>query len=143
MYFLGLWATRVPPARLIRHAALLAVVYYGALALTRDPWHVFPLQVLSAALVAVTGGLAITFFQDFLPGQAGTATNLYMNAFRIGSTLAYLAFGFLAEALGYRGVFAACAGLCGVAWWIMRRWPARSAPAARPTAREAAQEAIG
>lgn len=127
MYAVGVWATRTPSARIIRHAALLAVVYYAALALARQPWHVYPLQVLGAALVAVTNGLAITFFQDFLPGQAGTATNIYMNAWRIGSTAAFVAFGFLAETLGFRGVFAACAALCGAAWLIMLRWPPRPA----------------
>jgi SET family sugar efflux transporter-like MFS transporter len=91
--------------------------------LAREPWHVYPLQVLSAALVAVTSGLAITFFQDFLPGQAGTATNVYGNAARIGSTAGYLLFGWLGSTLGYRSVFWVCAGFCAAAWAIMRRWP--------------------
>lgn len=128
MYYAGVLATRLPPARIIRWAALLAVVYYAGLALAREPWHVYPLQVLSAALVAVTSGLAITFFQDFLPGQAGTATNVYGNAARIGSIAGYLLFGWLGSSLGYRSVFWVCAGLCGAGWIIMRRWPPRLPP---------------
>jgi SET family sugar efflux transporter-like MFS transporter len=128
MYYAGVLATRLQTARIIRWAAVLAVVYYMALALAREPWHVYPLQVLSAALVAVTSGLAITFFQEFLPGQAGTATNVYGNAGRIGGTAGYLMFGWLGSAFGYRSVFAVCGALCGVAWLIMQRWPPRIAP---------------
>jgi hypothetical protein len=32
---------------------------------------------LDAAVTAVVGGIAITFFQNFLPDQPGTATHLY------------------------------------------------------------------
>ena len=134
MYYAGVLATRLPPARIIRWAALLAVLYYAGLALAGEPWHVYPLQVLSAALVAVTSGLAITFFQDFLPGQAGTATNVYSNAARIGSTAGYLLFGWLGSTLGYRSVFAVCAVFCGAGWIIMRRWPTRIPPQAIPEA---------
>jgi MFS transporter, SET family, sugar efflux transporter len=127
MYYAGVLATRLQTSRIIRWSAILAVVYYVALSLAREPWHVYPLQVLSAALVAVTSGLAITFFQEFLPGQAGTATNVYGNAGRIGGTAGYLMFGWLGSAFGYRSVFAVCGALCGVAWLIMQRWPPRTA----------------
>ncbi|MEO6097248.1 MAG: sugar efflux transporter [Fibrobacteria bacterium] len=128
MYYAGVLATRLQSVRILRWSALLAVVYYTGLAMATEPWHVYPLQVLSAALVAVTSGLAITFFQDFLPGQAGTATNVYSNANRIGSTAGYLMFGWLGSTLGYRSVFAVCAAFCGAAWLIMRHWPPRQAP---------------
>jgi MFS transporter, SET family, sugar efflux transporter len=127
MFYAGVLATRLQPARIIRWAALLAVVYYAGLALAREPWHVYPLQVISAAVVAVTSGLAITFFQEFLPGQVGTATNVYGNANRIGGTAGYLLFGWLGSTLGYRSVFAVCAAFCGAAWLIMLRWPPRHA----------------
>src|SRR4051812_37820576 len=37
MYYAGVLATRIPTARLIRWAAVLAVVYYAGLALTQAP----------------------------------------------------------------------------------------------------------
>jgi SET family sugar efflux transporter-like MFS transporter len=98
---------------------VLGIVYYALLANAREPWHVYPVQVLSAAIVAVTSGIAITFFQDFLPEQPGSATNLYSNAQRIGSTTGYLLLGALTEAYGTRGVFAACAVGCAGASSIM------------------------
>ena len=115
MFYLGLLATKSDQARLIRFAVVMSVAYYTLLALVRAPWHIYPLQILSAAITAVIGGIAITFFQNFLPDQAGTATNLYTNAARFGSTAGYLMFGAVAEAWGNRAVFWICTLLCAVA----------------------------
>lgn len=122
MWFIGIWAARIAPVRIIRYAAVVAVVFYGSLALVTEPWHVYPLQLLSAAMVAVTSGIAITFFQDFLPGQAGTATDLYGSASRIGAISGYLLCGWVGSELGHRSVYAASALLCAAAWLIMMRW---------------------
>lgn len=133
MLYFGLLATRMPPARLIRVAVTLAVMYYALLSLVRAPWHIYPLQLLSAAIVAVTGGVAITFFQNKLPGQSGAATNLYMNAGRIGSTSGYLLFGAVASRFGHRGAYVACATLAVAALMLTlmldrtRQRPLRSA----------------
>jgi SET family sugar efflux transporter-like MFS transporter len=119
MLYFGLLATKADQARLIRFAVALAVAYYALLALVRAPWQIYPLQVLSAAITAVVGGVAITFFQNFLPEQPGTATNLYSVAGRIGSTAGYLVFGILASAFGHRAVFLACMLLCALAGTIL------------------------
>lgn len=115
MLYLGLVAARVEPGRLIRSSMLLATVYYGAICLARAPWHIYPLQVLSAIIVAISSGVAITFFQDKMPGQFGSATNLYVNSIRIGSVSGYLILGPVASQFGHRGAFVACALLSLVA----------------------------
>jgi SET family sugar efflux transporter-like MFS transporter len=109
MLYVGALASRVSSGRLLRFAAGLAVVYYVALTLVGAPWQIYPLQVLSAAIIAVTSGVAIAFFQNKLPEQPGAATNLYSNAVRGGSTSGYLAFGLIAGQFGHRGTYAACA----------------------------------
>jgi SET family sugar efflux transporter-like MFS transporter len=119
MLYFGLLATKSDQARLIRIAVVIAIVYYALLSFVRVPWQVYPLQILSAAITAVVGGIAITFFQNFLPEQPGTATNLYATAGRIGGTVGYLAFGVLASAFGHRVVFWACAGLSVLAFVIL------------------------
>ncbi len=119
MFFFGMLATKGDHARLIRLAVILAVLYYAGLSLVGAPWHIYPLQVISAAIVAVISGIAITFFQNFLPDQVGTATNLYSNAMRVGGIAGYLCFGGLAQAFGYRAVFVFCTGLCVVALGIL------------------------
>lgn len=74
-------------------------------------------------MVAVVSGIAITFFQSYIPNQPGTATNLCSNANRIGSTFGYLCFGSLASGFGYRAVFVVCAGVCAAAFFLL--WLAR------------------
>ena len=115
MLYLGLLATRIDSARLIRAAFALAIVYYAALSCVRAPWHIYPLQMLSAAIVAVTSGVAITFFQNKLPEKLGAATNLYANASRVGTTSGYLVFGAVASGFGHRGAYLVCAGLVALA----------------------------
>ena len=109
MLYVGLLATRVRTERLIRASMLIAAVYFIGLSLVQTPAQIYPLQALSAAVVSVTSGVAITFFQNKLPHQLGAATNLYANAARIGSTSSYLTFGFVASHFGHRGTAFACA----------------------------------
>ncbi len=130
MLYVGLLATTVNQPRLIRIAVFISVLYYGALLLVRAPWHIYPLQLLSAAFISVTTGVAITFFQDKLPRQPGTATNIYVNAMRLGATAGYLLFGTIAAGFGYRAVYAACALLSAAALALMFRQRARDALAA-------------
>jgi len=118
MLYFGLLATRIGSTALIRAAFVLALVYFSGLASVRAPWQIYPLQALSAAIVAVTGGIAITFFQNKLPGQLGAATNLYSNAQRVGTTSGYLAFGAVASRFGHRGTYVACALLAALAFGL-------------------------
>jgi SET family sugar efflux transporter-like MFS transporter len=109
------------------------VVYFAGLSLVRAPWHVYPLQIVSAAMISVVSGIAITFFQDFLPDQVGTATNVYSNAMRVGGTAGYLLFAALAEPFGHRAVFVFCTGMCLVATGILYFYR-KPCTAAAPTA---------
>ncbi len=74
-------------------------------------------------MIAIVSGIAITFFQSYIPDQPGMATNLYSTANRLGSTVGYLGFGTLAEALGYRAIFLVCTVLCVAAFLLL--WLAR------------------
>lgn len=111
MLYFGLLATRIETGKLIRVAMVLAVLYYTALSCVRAPYQIYPLQLLSAAIVSVTSGIAITFFQNKLPDRLGAATNLYSNASRVGSTSAYLFFASSASYFGHRATYVLCAAL--------------------------------
>ena len=77
MLYFGLLASRSHPGRLIRLGMIIAVAYYALLFFVQEPWHIYPVQILSAAMIAVVSGIAITFFQSYIPDHPGTATNLY------------------------------------------------------------------
>jgi SET family sugar efflux transporter-like MFS transporter len=119
MLYVGVLATRMPHEKIIMGAIALGVMYYAGLTLAHAPVQVFFLQAISAAVVAVMSGVAITFFQNYLPNQAGTATNLYSTASRIGAIGGYLSFGAIGGALGHRAVFAVTVGLCTLALMIL------------------------
>jgi SET family sugar efflux transporter-like MFS transporter len=111
------------PGPMIRLGVAIGVAYYILLSQVRAPWEIYPLQILSAAMIAVISGIAITFFQSYIPNQPGTATNLYTNANRIGNTVGYLCYGFLASGFGHRVVFLVCAGVCVASFFLL--WLAR------------------
>jgi len=119
MLYFGLLATRHHPARIIRIGIAILVVYFGALTLVQAPWHIYPLQALMAAATAVTSGVAITYFQNYLPNHAGSATNIYVVASRVGQTAGYFVFGALVERFGHRTTFVACAVLTFVSLALM------------------------
>jgi SET family sugar efflux transporter-like MFS transporter len=113
MYYVGFLATRGDQTRIIRAGFALAILYYLGLSLVQAPWHVYLVQVVGAAVTAVVAGIAISYFQSFLPDYPGSATNIYVSAQRAGSTVAYLLFGPLAAAIGHRAIFLVCV-LCSV-----------------------------
>ncbi|WP_068774129.1 sugar efflux transporter [Paenibacillus sp. FJAT-26967] len=105
----GILALRIKSDNLIRLGSLLAFAYFGAIFFATEIWHIFPIQILSAAYISITSGIAITYFQDFIPEMPGTATALYSNTSKIGSLLGFLLFGLLSDAFGYRNVYLWCA----------------------------------
>ncbi len=123
MFYFGVLASRGSPGRLIRIGLVIAIAYYALLSQVQAPWHIYPVQILSAAMIAVVSGIAITFFQSYIPDQPGTATNLYTTANRIGSTIGYLSFGTLVGSIGYRAIFLVCAVVCSAAFLLL--WLAR------------------
>jgi SET family sugar efflux transporter-like MFS transporter len=119
MLYFGWLATRRESVGIVRTGLIIAAIYFAALLFVVQPWQVYLCQILSAAMTAVISGVAITYFQSHLPHHPGTATNLYSNALRVGSTAGYFIFGPVAEHLGYRFVFGICAGFAVLALGLM------------------------
>lgn len=134
MLYFGWLAIRRESAGILRAGMLLAALYFSALLFVVQPWQVYFCQVLAAAATAVISGIAITYFQSHLPHHPGTATNLYANAQRLGSTGGYFLFGTVAEHLGYRCVFVVCAAfaLLGLGLMFVPVRAAQAAPALAP-----------
>lgn len=119
MIYFGWLATRLDSAAILRGGMMLAVAYYVSLCLVSHPWQIYLSQILSAAMVAIVFGVAITYFQSHLPHHPGIATNLYANANRIGSTAGYFLFGIIASQSGYHAVFEVCVVFAFIAFLLM------------------------
>ena len=136
MIWFGRLAAHGHQVALIRFGVFIGMCYFLALTFATAPWHIYPMQILSAASIAVTTNVSITFFQDLLPGHAGVATSIYSNSFSTGSLIGYFFFGALVGAVGHRGVFFVCAALCATTFTIFLFYRHRKAPlAARASAR--------
>ncbi|PLT28790.1 sugar efflux transporter [Peribacillus deserti] len=101
MIIIGILATRMDNSVLIKVGYFLAFIYFLIFGFVSEPWQIYPLQILSAAQISITAGIAIAYFQDFIPEAPGTATTLYMNTTQIGSTTGYLLFGFISSMISY------------------------------------------
>lgn len=119
MIGLGLLATRMDVSLLVKLGFITAFTYFLLFNFVTEPWQIYPLQILSAAQVSITGGIAISYFQDFMPEAPGTATTLYMNTTQIGSTVGYLLFGLISEVINYDHMIAVYTLFAGFACLCM------------------------
>ena len=66
-------------------------------------------QILRAIAIGLVTYLGIGFLQSLLPHRPGAAAALFSNAGQVGSVVAALGAGALAQAFGYASIFVACA----------------------------------
>ncbi|BEV71231.1 MULTISPECIES: MFS transporter [unclassified Paludibacterium] len=107
MLLAGLWSRRVGKRRLVQTALLAGLLFYPTLLLAQHLWQLLALQLLNALFVGITAGIGMPYFQDMMPGRAGSATTLYSNAMRCGWIVAGGLTSVLAQTMGYRTVFGA------------------------------------
>jgi MFS transporter, SET family, sugar efflux transporter len=119
MIMIGILATRIDNGILVKLGFFLAFLYFLLFSFITEPWQIYPLQILSAAQVSITSGIAISYFQDFIPEAQGTATTLYMNTTQIGQTIGYLLFGFLSEFIQYGQMVLIYTVLAGIGFVLL------------------------
>jgi SET family sugar efflux transporter-like MFS transporter len=107
--------SRMPSSRLMWIGALLSALYFGYVSFVQEPWQLYPMQFLSAAVIAIFMGVGISYFQDMLPGVPGVATALHASTHTVGSVVSGVIFAAVAATFGYRGVFVASAILATIA----------------------------
>lgn len=115
----GLLAAKYRKSNLIKIGAIFAIAYYALVAATPIVWAIVPMQFLSAVTVSIIMGLGISYFQDLLPQEPGTATTLYSNTSVIGNMLGGIIAGSIAEWFDFRVVFIACAVMAAAAFLLL------------------------
>lgn len=119
MIALGILATKMDNGLLVKIGFFIAFTYFLLFSFVTETWQIYPLQILSAAQVSITAGIAISYFQDFIPEAQGTATTLYMNATQIGQTVGYLLFGFISEFINYGNLVLIYSAFAGVGFLLL------------------------
>ncbi len=105
MLIAGYFAKRLGKRFLMRVAAVGGVCFYAGMLMAHSPVILLGLQLLNAIFIGILGGIGMLYFQDLLPGQAGSATTLYTNTSRVGWIIAGSVAGIVAEIWNYHAVF--------------------------------------
>ena len=105
MLIAGYFAKRLGKRFLMRVAAVGGVCFYAGMLMAHSPVILLGLQLLNAIFIGILGGIGMLYFQDLMPGQAGSATTLYTNTSRGGWIIAGSVAGIVAEIWNYHAVF--------------------------------------
>ncbi|END7345722.1 sugar efflux transporter SetB [Escherichia coli] len=105
MLIAGYFAKRLGKRFLMRVAAVGGVCFYAGMQMAHSPAILLGLQLLNAIFIGILGGIGMLYFQDLMPGQAGSATTLYTNTSRVGWIIAGSVAGIVAEIWNYHAVF--------------------------------------
>ena len=105
MLIAGYFAKRLGKRFLMRVAAVGGVCFYAGMQMAHSPVILLGLQLLNAIFIGILGGIGMLYFQDLMPGQAGSATTLYTNTSRVGWIIAGSVAGIVAEIWNYHAVF--------------------------------------
>ena len=134
---------RVSSLALLGSGCLVGIAYYAAMAAVSRPVPLVALQALNAWFFAVVAGVGLTLFQQLIP-RPGLASGLFTNTRRVGAIVAgaIIATG-SQTALGYRGIFVACAALTAAAFVAIGAAARMSRPARSPAAQTGGTGVIG
>ena len=105
MLIAGYFAKRLGKRFLMRVAAVGGVCFYAGMLMAHSPVILLGLQLLNAIFIGILGGIGMLYFQDLMPGQAGSATTLDTNTSRVGWIIAVSVAGIVAEIWNYHAVF--------------------------------------
>lgn len=105
MLIAGYFAKRLGKRFLMRVAAVGGVCFYAGMLMAHSPVILLGLELLNAIFIGILGGIGMLYFQDLMPGQAGSATTLYTNTSRVGWIIAGSVAGIVAEIWNYHAVF--------------------------------------
>ncbi|EFP8082240.1 sugar efflux transporter SetB [Shigella flexneri] len=120
MLIAGYFAKRLGKRFLMRVASVGGVCFYAGMLMAHSPAILLGLQLLNAIFIGILGGIGMLYFQDLMPGQAGSATTLYTNTSRVGWIIAGSVAGIVAEIWNYHAVFwFAMVMIIATLFWVM------------------------
>ncbi|EDV0515174.1 sugar efflux transporter SetB [Salmonella enterica subsp. enterica] len=105
MLIAGYFAKRLGKRLLMCIAVVAGLCFYAGMLLAHAPATLLGLQLLNAIYIGILGGIGMLYFQDLMPGQAGSATTLYTNTIRVGWIISGSLAGIAAEIWNYHAVF--------------------------------------
>ncbi|WKS99695.1 sugar efflux transporter [Gallibacterium salpingitidis] len=119
------WLSKFVAKKTLMFIALICgVLFYPLLLIVSSTWGLLSLQILNAILIGIVASIGMTYFQDLMPAQLGSATTLFTNSAKsswiIGGPLA----GLIGGIYSYYDTFYFCSVLILLALFCL--WKVKS-----------------
>jgi len=111
MLLAGYYVKRIGKRRIMLLAVMSAVLFYIGLLFFHSQQALLILQIFNAVFIGIIAAIGMIWFQDLMPGRAGSATTLFTNSISTGVILAGVIQGALVESFGHYAVYWAVAGM--------------------------------
>ena len=121
MILAGYYVKRFGKRRMMVSAVAAGVVFYVGLIMFHSREALLGLQLFNAIFIGIIAGIGMLWFQDLMPGRAGSATTLFTNSISTGVILAGVIQGALAQSFGHAKVYWVIAGLSLVTLFLTSR----------------------
>ncbi|WAT00183.1 MFS transporter [Rouxiella chamberiensis] len=121
MLIAGYLVKRTGKRKLMICAAGFGVLFYLGMVFFQFKAALMILQLFNAIFIGIIAGIGMLYFQDLMPGRAGSATTLFTNSISTGAILAGVLQGSIVENFGHFPVYCAALGLAVIALILMTR----------------------
>ncbi len=115
MILAGYYVKHVGKRRMMVIAVAAGVLFYLGLILFHSREALLALQLFNAVFIGIVAGIGMLWFQDLMPGRAGSATTLFTNSISTGVILAGIIQGALVQSYGHYVVYWVIAAISLVA----------------------------
>ncbi len=121
MILAGYYVKRFGKRRMMVSAVMAGVLFYAGLLMFHSREALLGLQIFNAIFIGIIAGIGMLWFQDLMPGRAGSATTLFTNSISTGVILAGVIQGALAQSYGHASVYWVIAALSLVTLFLTSR----------------------
>ncbi|HCJ6374507.1 sugar efflux transporter [Citrobacter sp. RHBSTW-00671] len=105
MILAGYYVKRFGKRRMMITAVAAGVLFYLGLIFFHSHTALLVLQLFNAVFIGIVAGIGMLWFQDLMPGRAGSATTLFTNSISTGVILAGVIQGAVAQSYGHFAVY--------------------------------------
>ena len=105
MILAGYYVKRFGKRRMMITAVTAGVLFYLGLIFFHSHTALLILQLFNAVFIGIVAGIGMLWFQDLMPGRAGSATTLFTNSISTGVILAGVIQGAVAQSYGHFAVY--------------------------------------
>ncbi|WFW12484.1 sugar efflux transporter [Citrobacter freundii] len=105
MILAGYYVKRFGKRRMMITAVAAGVLFYLGLIFFHSHTALLVLQLFNAVFIGIVAGIGMLWFQDLMPGRAGSATTLFTNSISTGVILAGVIQGAVAQSYGHYAVY--------------------------------------